>query len=107
MGPGYIEILNEGKIDKIKAKIDIRELSFEIPCQKVTTKDQVNIEVWAVCFYKIFDSVKVILNIHNADYEKFVRDIVTSTLKSAIECHSIKEVFENDQIIQNSMKVSI
>ena len=105
MGPGYIELLDEEKIDVIKARLDIRELCFEISSQQVTTKDQIVIEVWAVCFYKIFDSVKILLNIRNADYEKFVKDIVTSTLKSAIECHSIKEVFQNDQIIQDSMKV--
>lgn len=46
-------------------KVDLRTVTMPIPPQKIITKDNVSVDVSAVAYYKIVDSIKSIVAIEN------------------------------------------
>jgi regulator of protease activity HflC (stomatin/prohibitin superfamily) len=46
-------------------KVDLRILAFDIPKQRVITKDNVSVDVDAAVYYRVFDPAKAILQVEN------------------------------------------
>jgi regulator of protease activity HflC (stomatin/prohibitin superfamily) len=61
-GPGLFFILPLA--DKF-IKVDLRILAFDIPKQRVITKDNVSVDVDAAVYYRVFDPAKAILQVEN------------------------------------------
>ena len=52
-------------LDRIRAKVDLREQIMDVPPQSVITKDNVTIRIDTVVFYQITDARKAIYEIQN------------------------------------------
>ena len=52
-------------LDEVKAEISLKEQVMDIPKQDVITKDNVVVEVDAICYYQIIDPVKAYYNIED------------------------------------------
>ena len=61
-GPGLFFILPLA--DKF-IKVDLRILAFDIPKQRVITRDNVSVDVDAAVYYRVFDPAKAILQVEN------------------------------------------
>ena len=61
-GPGLFFVLPLA--DKF-VKVDLRILAFDIPKQRVITKDNVSVDVDAAVYYRVFDPAKAILQVEN------------------------------------------
>lgn len=61
-GPGLFFIIPLA--DKF-VKVDLRILAFDIPKQRVITRDNVSVDVDAAVYYRVFDPAKVILQVEN------------------------------------------
>lgn len=61
-GPGLFFIIPLA--DKF-IKVDLRILAFDIPKQRVITKDNVSVDVDAAVYYRVFDPAKAILQVEN------------------------------------------
>jgi regulator of protease activity HflC (stomatin/prohibitin superfamily) len=61
-GPGLFFIVPLA--DKF-IKVDLRILAFDIPKQRVITKDNVSVDVDAAVYYRVFDPAKAILQVEN------------------------------------------
>jgi regulator of protease activity HflC (stomatin/prohibitin superfamily) len=46
-------------------KVDLRILAFDIPKQRVITRDNVSVDVDAAVYYRVFDPAKAILQVEN------------------------------------------
>ena len=112
----YHRTLNSGLnfvnpfIDKIKAKIDLREQIMEIPMQGIKTKDNQLILVGIIIFYQITNPVKAYYDNLDADSlannsffkssSKLRNDIYTrsmSTIKNVISNMNLQEVKNSNE----------
>ncbi|MEM2123022.1 MAG: slipin family protein [Candidatus Bathyarchaeia archaeon] len=61
-GPGLFFIVPI--VDKF-VKIDLRIVAFDIPKQRVITKDNVSVDVDAAVYYRVFDPSKAVVQVEN------------------------------------------
>jgi len=70
-------------------RVDIRQTTLELPPQEVMTKDQVNLKIDGVVFYRIIQPEKVILNVENLKEQLEAK--ASSELKEIIGNKTMKE----------------
>lgn len=61
-GPGLFFIIPI--IDVIKV-VDLRVITFDVPKQRVITRDNVSVDVDAVVYYRVFDPQKAVVSVEN------------------------------------------
>ncbi|MEM3506899.1 MAG: slipin family protein [Candidatus Bathyarchaeia archaeon] len=64
-GPGIFFVIPI--VDKF-VKVDLRVVAFDIPKQRVVTKDNVSVDVDAAVYYRVFDPGKAIIQVENYLY---------------------------------------
>ena len=89
-------------------RVDIRQIAYEIAPQEVMTKDNINIKVGAVVYYRVTDPSKAILDIQNyhlsaiSKTQAVLRDIVgTSDMNTILQSREaiaarVKDLVEAD-----------
>lgn len=89
-------------------RVDIRQVAFEIAPQEVMTKDNINIKVGAVVYYRVTDAAKAVLGVQNynanaiSKTQAVLRDIVgTSDMNSILQSREeiagrVRELVEKD-----------
>jgi regulator of protease activity HflC (stomatin/prohibitin superfamily) len=89
-------------------RVDIRQVAFEIPPQEVMTKDNINIKVGAVVYYRVTDAQKAVLGVQNynanaiSKTQAVLRDIVgTSDMNTILQnreeiASRVRELVEKD-----------
>ncbi len=48
--------------------VDLRVVSFDVPKQRIITKDNVTVDVDAVVYYRVFDPIKAVIAVENYTY---------------------------------------
>ncbi len=99
-GPGVIFIIP--CVDSYRL-IDLRTVSFDVPPQRILTKDSITVEIEAVVYYRIVNATVAVSNV--ADYAQatkllsatFLRNVFgTKTLAEILnETNAMSEVFIN------------
>jgi regulator of protease activity HflC (stomatin/prohibitin superfamily) len=85
-------------------KVDFRTVTLPIPPQKIITKDNVSVDVSAVAYYRILDSVKSIVEIENV--MSAINQIAQTTLRNIVGRFQLDEILsERDTINQEIRKV--
>lgn len=85
-------------------KVDMRTVTLPIQPQKIITKDNVSVDVSAVAYYKIVDSIKSIVSIENV--MAAVNQIAQTTLRNIVGRFQLDEILsERDQINKEIQKV--
>ena len=82
-------------------KVDIRQTTIELPPQEVMTKDQVNLRIDGVVFYKILEPEKVILNVE--DLRSQIEAKASSELKEIIGNKTMKESLSDREDIAKKL----
>ncbi len=78
-------------------KVDMRTVTLPIQPQKIITKDNVSVDVSAVAYYKIVDSIKSIVAIENVMVA--VNQIAQTTMRNIVGRFQLDEILsERDQI---------
>jgi regulator of protease activity HflC (stomatin/prohibitin superfamily) len=89
-------------------RVDTRQVAFEIAPQEVMTKDNINIKVGAVVYYRVTDAPKAVLGVQNynanaiSKTQAVLRDIVgTSDMNSILQSREeiagrVRELVEKD-----------
>jgi regulator of protease activity HflC (stomatin/prohibitin superfamily) len=49
-------------------KIDLRVVTFDVPKQRIITKDNITVDVDAVVYYRVFEPIKAVVNVENFIY---------------------------------------
>lgn len=63
-------------------KVDLRVVTFDVPKQRIITKDNITVDVDAVVYYRVFDPVKAVVSVENYIYatnllaQTTLRDII-------------------------------
>ncbi|MBS7651001.1 slipin family protein [Candidatus Bathyarchaeota archaeon] len=63
-------------------KIDLRIVAFDIPKQRVVTKDNVSVDVDAAVYYRVFDPAKAVLQVEN--YLQATNLLAQTTLRDVL-----------------------
>ncbi|TSA45775.1 slipin family protein [bacterium] len=90
-------------IERIQ-KVDFRTVTLPIPPQKIITKDNVSVDVSAVAYYKIVDSVKSIVAIE--DVMMAINQIAQTSVRNIVGKFQLDEILsEREQINAEITKV--
>ena len=95
-GPGLI-LLIPG-IDKM-VKMELRTVTLDVPIQEVITKDNIPAKVNAVCYFRIVDPAKAVIQVEN--YFMATSQISQTTLRSV--CGQV----ELDEILSQRDKLNL
>jgi regulator of protease activity HflC (stomatin/prohibitin superfamily) len=93
---GKDRVLKEGVrrilpgIDKIEAKVNLREMPIDPPAQEIITKDNINIKVDAIAMIKIIDSMKAVQEVEN--YEKAIEALIMTSVLSIMGNMNLVEI---------------
>jgi regulator of protease activity HflC (stomatin/prohibitin superfamily) len=89
-------------VDQMR-KIDIRIVTLPVESQKIITKDNVSIDVAAVAYYQITDSIKSVVeieNVRNATYQ-----IAQTTVRNVVGQSALDEVLSSTAAINDKIKI--
>lgn len=90
-------------IDRMQ-KVDFRVVTLPIPPQKIITKDNVSVDVSAVAYYRIVDSIKSIVEIANV--MSAIHQIAQTSVRNIVGKFQLDEILsEREQINQEIQKV--
>ena len=90
-------------IDRLQ-KIDFRTFTLPIPPQKIITKDNVSVDISAVAYYKIVDSIKSIVAIENV--QSAINQIAQTSVRNIVGRFQLDEILsERDAINSEIAKV--
>lgn len=78
-GPGLIVIVPF--VDRVRM-VDLRIHVIDVPKQRVITKDNVEVSVDAVVYYRVFDPLKAVLTVR--DYQYAVAMLAQTTLRDVL-----------------------
>ena len=78
-------------------KVDLRTRSFDVPPQEILTKDSVTVNVDAVVYYNIQDTLASVINVEDAD--KSTKQISATTLRSILGTHTLQEILSDREKI--------
>ena len=78
-GPGLFFVF--WPIDKMR-KVDLRVITLDVPPQDVITRDNVTCQVNAVCYFKVLDPIKAVVEV--MDYLMATAQLAQTTLRSVL-----------------------
>lgn len=96
MGPGFKVLFPA--IDEVW-KVDMRELTFDMPPQEVITRDTVSVKVNAVVFYKVVDAPRSVFKAQN--FQKLTGE------RAQVELREILSSMHLEDILTKREQISI
>jgi erythrocyte band 7 integral membrane protein len=99
-GPGLFLILP--CVDNI-ITVDLRTITFDVPPQEILTKDSVTVTVDAVVYFRIFDPVKSVNAVSNAQYS--TRLLAATSLRNILGTKTLQEILTDKETIAHRMQV--
>lgn len=82
--------------------IDLRIRVIEIPRQEVMTIDNVPVATNAICFYKVRDPMKAILEVER--YQEAVYQLAQATTRSVVGQSHLDDVLSNREVLNEKIK---
>lgn len=88
----YFYVTDPNTLDvKYTNEVDVKEVVFDFPSEKVISKDNVEFKVDAIVFFKVVDARKAIFNVN--DYVKSLQLTIRSILRDEIGRINLEEVY--------------
>lgn len=78
-------------------KVDLRTVTLPVPAQKIITKDNVSVDISAVSYYQIVDSVKSIVAIQNV--RQAIDQIAQTSLRNVVGKFQLDEILSEREVI--------
>jgi regulator of protease activity HflC (stomatin/prohibitin superfamily) len=101
-GPGLFFIVPI--IDRMR-KVDLRVVTLDIPTQEAISRDNVTMKVNAVCYYRIIDPEKAIVQVE--DFRRATWQIAQTSLRSVIGEANLDELLSHRDLINNKLATII
>ncbi|MBQ7668797.1 MAG: SPFH/Band 7/PHB domain protein [Clostridia bacterium] len=89
-------------IDKVRAKISMRQQTMDVPPQGVITKDNVTITIDTVVFYQITDAFKAIYEIESL--QRGIQYIAITTIRDIIGKMDLDSTFSSRDLINTQLR---
>ncbi len=101
-GPGLFFIVPI--VDRMR-KVDLRVVTLDIPTQEAISRDNVTMKVNAVCYYRIIDPEKAIVQVE--DFRRATWQIAQTSLRSVIGEANLDELLSHRDLINNKLATII
>ncbi|MEI6238228.1 MAG: SPFH domain-containing protein [bacterium] len=98
-GPGLIILI---PILENMTKVTLRTITMNIPSQKIITKDNVSIDIAAVAYYHIVDSMRSVVAIENI--HEAVNQISQTTVRNVIGRFKLDQLLSQTADINSTIK---
>ncbi|HOK40082.1 MAG TPA: slipin family protein [bacterium] len=98
-GPGLFIVV---PIIEKMIKVDLRTVTLDVPAQEVITKDNVPLKVNAVCYFRIRDPEKSVVQVEN--YYLATSQIAQTTLRSVLGGVELDELLTDRDKINNELQ---
>ncbi|TLD82058.1 paraslipin [Helicobacter sp. MIT 05-5293] len=92
-------------IDRISAKVTVREQIIDIKRQQVITKDNVNINIDGIVFLKVFDAKAAVYSV--SDYKQAIANLATTTLRGEIGRISLDDSLSSRDQLNAALQVAL
>lgn len=92
-------------IDRVSAKVTIREQLIDIGRQQVITKDNVNINIDGIVFLKIFDAKAAVYSV--SDYKQAIANLATTTLRGEIGRINLDDSLSSRDRLNAALQVAL
>lgn len=89
-------------VDMMK-KVDMRIITLPVDSQQIITKDNVSIDVAAVAYYQVTDSIKALVEINNVVAATY--QIAQTTVRNVVGQSSLDEVLSETKAINDKIKL--
>ena len=89
-------------VDRIRAKVDLREQIMDVPPQNVITNDNVTIRIDTVVFYQITDARKAVYEIQNLRVA--VQHLTTATMRDVVGKMDLDSTFSSREQINIQLR---
>ncbi len=89
-------------LDKIEAKVDLREIEVDPPKQTILTKDNINITVDMFSMIKVIHPLKAIKEVK--DYEERMQNLVKTSTFTALARRNFSEIQQNSEAILGEIR---
>lgn len=86
----------------IMKKVDMRIVTMPIQAQKIITRDNVSIDVSAVAYYRVKDSVKSLVEIQNVSHA--INQIAQTTVRNIVGQSALDEILSDTEKINIAIK---
>jgi len=84
-------------------KVDMRTITMPIPPQRIITKDNVTVDISAVAYYQVVDSVKSIVAIENV--MSAINQIAQTTIRNIVGRFQLDEILSERDTINKEVRV--
>jgi len=101
-GPGIFLIIPF--VDKM-IKVDLRTVTLDVPPQDIITKDNVPVNVNAVCYFRVMEPEKAIVQIEN--YKIATSQIAQTTLRSILGQAELDDLLSRREKINKELQAII
>ncbi len=85
------------------SEIDMKEIVFDYPKERVISKDNVQFEVNAIIYFRVVDPYKALFKV--TDYPSALRNLVQSILRAEMGKHDLEETYSNRTMISDALTV--
>ena len=89
-------------LDKIRAKVDLREQIMDVPPQNVITKDNVTIRIDTVVFYQITEAERAVYEIQNLRVA--IQNLTTTTMRDIVGKMDLDSTFSSREQINAQLR---
>ena len=89
-------------IDRVRAKVSLKEQVLDIPKQEVITKDNVVVRIDAVCYFTVIKPEDAVYNIENLEYA--IVQTVQTNLRDIVGSMELDEILSSREKINAKIK---
>jgi regulator of protease activity HflC (stomatin/prohibitin superfamily) len=83
------------------SEVDMKEIVYDYPRERVLSRDNVQFEVNAVIFFRVADPYKALFKV--TDYIGSMRTLVQAILRAEMGRHNLEETYSNRQAISQAL----
>ena len=86
-------------------KVNMQVITMPVPAQEGITRDNVTVKVDAVVYYKVFDPVRVVVDVQN--YEAAIAQVAQASLRSIIGKSDLDDLLSNRERLNQGLELML
>jgi regulator of protease activity HflC (stomatin/prohibitin superfamily) len=86
-------------------KVNMQVVTMPVPAQDGITRDNVTVKVDAVVYYKVFDPVRVVVDVQN--YESAIEQVAQASLRSIIGKSDLDDLLSNRERLNQGLELML
>jgi regulator of protease activity HflC (stomatin/prohibitin superfamily) len=86
-------------------KVNMQVVTMPVPAQDGITRDNVTVKVDAVVYYKVFDPVRVVVDVQN--YEAAIAQVAQASLRSIIGKSDLDDLLSNRERLNQGLEIML